>query len=217
MIRALLERFTSRMRPRVIYDREGGAPYLSRYYLLGAPHMADGSSPLTPEGNPKPNAIFPNGLGVYLHKFHKSDQDQATHSHPWSWAFSLILAGGYSEERQFGTRITRRDVKPGRLIRILESDFHRVDLLEHDSWSLFIAGPKVSSWGFKDRDTGEYYPWREFIARVRGPGWDDSVGRNYACQGLTCKAHTAFEARDWFAHKLGVPDRQTLRVEQVAS
>jgi hypothetical protein len=162
--------------PRVIFDRAGGSPYLSRWYILGRPYMADGSSPIDRFGNPKPEAVFPRGLGVYLHRFHRSDDDFALHNHPWAWARALILAGGYSEERRESDhRTVRRHLRlPRDVVRIDADDFHRVDLLEEDSWSLFIAGPKSSSWGFWDRRTLEYVGWREFIGRIRGSAWDGS-------------------------------------------
>lgn len=55
-----------------------GVPYLTRCYLLGKDWKW---------GN------------VYLHHFHSSDQGDELHSHPWSWGLSLVLAGGYVEER----------------------------------------------------------------------------------------------------------------------
>ena len=163
------------IRPRVIYDREGKSPYLSRYYLIGRPYMKDGSDPIDKFGNPKQEAIFPHGLGVYLHRFHRSDDDNALHNHPWGWARSLVLSGGYSEERrqEDGATVTRRTVRPGSWVRIDAEDFHRVDLLEEDCWSLFIAGPKTG-WGFWERESGvngPTIPWREFIARIRGSSW----------------------------------------------
>lgn len=172
LVRQICELVASRVVPRVIYDRAGKTPYLSRHYLLGAPYMKDGSVAIDRFGNPKENAIFPPGWGLYLHRFHRSDDDVALHNHPWEWSLSLILAGGYSEERRYGERVERRDVRPGRIIRINREDFHRVDLFEKDSWSLFLAGPKTASWGFWDRHTKEFWPWREFIARIRGSAWD---------------------------------------------
>jgi hypothetical protein len=62
--------------------------------------------------------------------------------------------------------------RPWSLVSIKEDDFHRVDLLEHDSWSLFLAGPRVASWGFWDRETGVFLGWREFIAKIRGGDHD---------------------------------------------
>jgi hypothetical protein len=52
-------------------------------------------------------------------------------------------------------------------VNVLTSEtFHRVDLIDGEAWSLFVTGPKFSSWGFWETD-GVYTPWRQFIDRVR--------------------------------------------------
>jgi hypothetical protein len=153
-------------RTNTIYDRAGGAPYLSRTYLWGMPRMPDGS-PAFEGGQLRDGAVFDRPWGLFLHRFHRSDDDRALHNHPWRWAFSLILTGGYREERRVGDRVVRIDRKPGTVVRLSPEEFHRVDLHEQDAWSLFLAGPKVGSWGFWDRDTHEFWPWREFIAKIR--------------------------------------------------
>lgn len=170
LIRRLVESIARRLpQPRVIYDVDGSTPYLSRYYLIGRPRMADGSDPFSPTGEPRPNAIYPRaGLGVYLHHFHRGDKDRELHNHPWLWSLALILAGGYVEERRQGDAVIKRTLGPGRINWISHDDYHRVELIDGDSWTLFIAGPKVSSWGFWDRDTGGFVHWREWIERRRG-------------------------------------------------
>lgn len=166
---------------RIIYDRFGKLPYLSRYYLFGAPTMPDGSDPYNEHGNPKPGAIFPDGLGLCLHRFHMGD-DGALHNHPWEWAISLILAGGYREDRRvvMSTRlcdntanyaipsaIESKECRPFS-VNVLTSDtFHRVDLLDGDCWSLILTGPKHSSWGFWDSLSGRYEPWRKYLGTMR--------------------------------------------------
>jgi hypothetical protein len=149
--------------PRVIMDGLGKTPYLSRYYVFGAPTMTDGSSPFDRNGNPKPQAVWKEGWGLYIHRFHRSDIDRECHNHPWSWALSFVIAGGYIEERRKGNDTITRVVKPLSFNFIRSSDFHRVDLVEHDAWTLFLAGPKSKTWGFWDRETGRYTPWREFL------------------------------------------------------
>lgn len=160
----LLHRLAARLpRPRVIYDVDGVSPYLTRYYLLGRPRMPDGSEPFDKFGNPHPDAVFPTGIGLYLHRFHRGDKDRELHNHPWRWSCALVLAGGYVEERRVRDNVVRRDVKPGRLNWIGHDDFHRVDLRGPEAWTLFLAGPKVSSWGFWNRATGAFTHWREFL------------------------------------------------------
>jgi hypothetical protein len=134
--------------------------YLLRYYVFGR----------------LPERFFPNvkpRLGwfpwsVYLHHFLRPDRDRELHNHPWRWALSLVLVGGYEEDRfgDDGVVYTRR-VRFASLIR--HGDFHRIRRLRlHHAWSLFIAGPKVSSWGFLDPETREFTYSREFFARGRG-------------------------------------------------
>ncbi len=141
--------------PRVIYDRVGGSPYLSRWYLLG--RREDGSRWWSP-------------LDLYLHRFHRGDDDRALHSHPWSWAVALVLAGGYIEERRVGDSVVRRIVRPFRVVFLTSDTYHRVDLLGDESWSLFLAGPKVGTWYFWDRALRAKRMWKLHIKSLRGQG-----------------------------------------------
>lgn len=158
--------------PRIIYDQEGKNPYLTRYYLTKRPTMPDGSSPFDTFGNPKREAVWPSGISVLLHHFHRSDADRELHNHPWEWALSFVLVGGYIEERRVATSVSdvlgydviRREVKPFTFNYITIDDFHRVDLRERDAWTIFITGPKVKSWGFWDRCTNQFTEWRQFLA-----------------------------------------------------
>jgi hypothetical protein len=169
MLRRLLERVAATLlpQPRVIYDLDGTTPYLTRYYLLGRPSMPDGSAPFDKRGHERPGVRWPDGWGIYLHRFHRDDKDRDLHNHPWRWAFSILLAGGYREERRSGNDIVTRVLRPPALNWIGQHDFHRVDLLDGEAWTLFVAGPKVSGWGFWEPQTGEVVPWRIYVARPR--------------------------------------------------
>ncbi len=144
-----------------------GKPYLTRCYLFGKDRAW---------GN------------IYLHHFHSSDQGEELHNHPWAWGLSIILAGGYVEERttndedgawvwssdpetpfyapghtlSFAAPIEKRDVRPGRINIISPNDFHRVDLKDEQAgaWSIFFAGPRTKSWGFLNRHTSEFTDFR---------------------------------------------------------
>lgn len=176
MMRTLLHWLTAHLpAPRVIYDRAGVSPYLSRWYLIGRPKSLDGGDAFDETGQPRRRVVWSaSRLGVYLHKFHRGDDDRELHSHPWQWALSLILSGGYVEERRDGDSVVTRVLKPGQWNVLRSGDYHRVDLLDDESWSLFVVGPKFASWSFWNRMTGETIPWREFITRKRGPGWVES-------------------------------------------
>ncbi len=123
-----------------------GRPYLTRCYFFGKDRSW---------GN------------VYLHHFHASDQGVELHSHPWKWGCSLVISGGYVEERardpltwergqekehdslslqRHPPHIWRLDVGPGKINVIRSTDFHRVDLKDEVSgaWTLFFAGPRTA-------------------------------------------------------------------------
>lgn len=142
-----LESLSQSLPTRVIYGKTG--PYLSRYTLRDK------------EG----------GGHIYLHFFHRSDEDLELHNHPWSGR-SLILTGGYMEVRR--TRkwpsgensVSYRKYPPGD-INVLEPEtYHRIDLLtpKEGCWTLFETQGKEQSWGFWDRHTNVTTPWREFLA-----------------------------------------------------
>jgi len=157
-LRWTLERVSKLLPVRTIRG-ENGSPYLSKYLLLGQ----DGE--------------FAPGCRLYLHRFHRGDLDHDLHNHPWEWAISLILVGGYQEQLHalkkskfqdglFTLRweIGERDMLPGMVNVLLADTFHRVDLLDGECWTLFLTGPKTQSWGFLN-DSGIFTPWREQLKK----------------------------------------------------
>lgn len=134
-------------RYRIIGDN--GTPYLGRFYV-------------------KHNGFFP---GIYLHHFYRSDHDRELHNHPWKWSVSLVLTGGYTEERyeatgEFGPDRIQTLNRPSPGINIIRSTtFHRVVLKdkERGAWTLFIPGPESKDWGFLDRETGKYTSHATFL------------------------------------------------------
>jgi hypothetical protein len=99
-VKRLLYRLTNRLPCRIIAD--DGRPYLERYYLCSIGRTR-----------------------FYLHRFVGSDPDRGLHSHPWSWAVSLVLSGWYFEERFSGTETPF--LRRVRWLNILLGEsFHRV-------------------------------------------------------------------------------------------
>lgn len=155
--------------PRVISGRgEGETPYLTRYFLTKNSYSTEG---MGFAGRKPPR------WGLYLHHFTRSDDAGELHNHPWQWSVSLILKGSYSEERRkdfarcpfkslhgcLCSVVRRHFYYPGSLNVITANDFHRVDLVTEDVWTLFLVGPVVQSWGFWSRGTLRFTPWRKFL------------------------------------------------------
>ena len=123
--------------------REDGEPYLTRYYIFR-----------------KPFKWMPS---IYIHCFHSSDTDVELHGHPWGHSISFILKGSYLEEYRVGDLVKTRILSPGMFNYIPANKYHRIDLQDKEVWTLFISGakPKYDTWYFWNRDTKEYWDWRD--------------------------------------------------------
>lgn len=129
-----------------------------------------------------PSKLFP--FEILLHKFYAPDQDRFHHNHPWIKSHSLILSGGYIEERlQLPGPITYgpdknghtwtpkipidkyKTYKPGRVNTIHADDYHTIRCLlnERYCWTLFIAGKRTGKgWGFWDPIKQYHIPWKDY-------------------------------------------------------
>lgn len=124
--------------------------------------------------------------GIFLHRMDAPDPGRDLHDHPW-WFVSLIVAGGYVEERadtrdavryasvaveypdafdtvRRGHRVVRRPWS----LRVMHPDeCHTITgLLGRRSWSLIVHGPKRRNWGFYLADG--WMPWRRYHDERRG-------------------------------------------------
>ncbi len=123
-----------------------GGPYLSRYTIRD----------------------FEDGGHLYLHFFHRSDEDGELHSHPWAGT-SHILTGGYVETRRFlcadgDSKLTQKAYFPGDVNHLTPDTFHRVDLFgDNGCWTLFRTYGKEQDWGFWSPATNVFTHWRTFI------------------------------------------------------
>lgn len=102
------------------------------------------------------------GVGVYIHKFHRPDIDRHLHNHPWTRAFSVILSGSYIETRLAGTTTATRRVRW--FNSLTQHDYHKVESLEGDVWTLFITGARVQDWGFMV--DGVHVPWKKYLKKA---------------------------------------------------
>ena len=162
-------------RHRTIFDRDGLKPYIERFYVLFKPAVGH-------NGTGKP-------FNVFLHNIKESDEP-VYHDHPW-WSLSIILKGGYIEHIPLWIRSTPvvpegfiTDVpvkrKAGSIIfrklghgRSISRNFHWLELTHKDTWTIFIHGPRVQTWGFlKLGKDGFGFPiwqyWRDYLKEKRG-------------------------------------------------
>lgn len=152
-----------------------GDEYLRRYYVCGRflPDYFNGKPLL---------GFLP--FTVYLHHFIRPDRDRELHNHPWDQSISVILTGGYDEERLYGHtfdgetvaggEVLEEDYGPGAINVIDANDFHRVSALKADveTWTLFITGRKTQTWGFRLND-GKFVHWRKFCGVPEDTNDDD--------------------------------------------
>ena len=117
---------------RVERIQRDGKPYLNRYF-------AAGWNPFNRQSGP----------AIFLHQFVASDASDELHSHPWGWSLSVILVGGYREQRCDGDGHTlTQEFLPGSVNVLEPTTRHRVDLLAEECWTLFLAGPYAQPWQF---------------------------------------------------------------------
>jgi hypothetical protein len=157
--------------PHRCITRDDGDPYLHRWYLCGE----DGGLKYFPEGQRAKRwwqYLMTWMPCVYVHRFVSSDIDPELHNHPWT-AVSLVLVGGYDEERRVdsisakgGFKVVLQRIKPFMLNRLNADTFHRVLLIgDQEAWSIIKCGEKVQTWGFWSAETGEFVHHKVHAAR----------------------------------------------------
>lgn len=158
-----------------------------RKWLRGEPHFViyqDGEPYLYRRFVVPRNRFF----NIYLHKFVKSDYDEALHDHPW-WFMSVILKGAYWEHRADRRESARSRRTAGSIAIRSAKTAHRVELerdeewidpadmpdadgwyplhfTEKPVWTLFLTGPKIRDWGF--HCPKGWMPWQEFTDGPHG-------------------------------------------------
>jgi len=173
LIDNLLQRITDRLPCRMI-DGEQGEPYLERYYLASL------------------DRIGLKGWHAYLHRFVDSDPDRGLHDHPWGYALSLVLTGGYDEHRfakgcsaAGQDRTLTRRLRPGRINRLRGEDYHRVVLRGgRPAWTLFMHGPRIKGWGFLRN--GDYRAMANSASEFRHRDWWKEAPSGQAVRAQQC-------------------------------
>lgn len=135
------------------------APYMLRWFVI-----------------PR-NRVF----NIYLHHVLRDDDDRALHDHPWI-NLSIVLRGGYREITFVRPPVPgsalpatiELDRKPGSVVLRRARKAHRLTLYRDPetgrslpSWSLFLTGPNLQSWGFWC-PLGRWVHWRDFTTGPHG-------------------------------------------------
>lgn len=140
MIHRLLKRLTDKRVQTIADVYIGGVEdvYLKRWFII-------------------PRNRFFN---IYLHEFHRPDDDRALHDHPW-WSVSIVLDGAmgewYKPKPPFN-RVSRevfdytcrfRVLQPGDVTFRNATTPHRITLNTGQTCrTLFFTGPVFREWGF---------------------------------------------------------------------
>ena len=164
-------------RGRYVDYTHAGRHYMRRYAILGH---------LTGDGQRGIRTWFPN---LYLHQIIAPDLDPAVHDHPWPWAVSWIMLGGYREERAgfcTGPRPSmpvyysvRSRTAPA-INRLDGSTYHRIAKLDRVricEGKAFTGRPCLCTWSCPTDGT-----WTLFLAgpRRKAKTWGYLVpGRGY--------------------------------------
>lgn len=105
---------------------------------------------------------------LYLHQIFLPDKDRDPHNHPFPF-ISLILRGGYVEERTYGTpngngKVLRHSVwrtrKRWSIAKTTLADFHQIKRLSKNTVSLVLCGPRSQDWGYLTVDG--FVPYKDY-------------------------------------------------------
>lgn len=120
----------------------------------------------------------PHEAKIYLHRFHRSDDDRALHDHPGD-SVAFMVDGPYREWRFQddvpGNPLVPRLILPGSVTFRPAHLAHRIELLPEVTTpplTVFIMSPKLREWGFHCPQG-----WRHHLDFAAVFGKDNVVGR----------------------------------------
>lgn len=117
---------------------------------------------------------------VYFHRIHKPDHDRALHGHPF-WFASLVLTGGYTEERSdtptdgsiFWDDQRRTVIRmPWTIKSMRRNEAHMITGVLPNTRTLIFTGKRdvgEDSWGFWRAGDRRFVPWRRYLTEQGHP------------------------------------------------
>lgn len=101
---------------------------------------------------------------VRLHDILTADAAEDMHNHPFTFT-TLILLGGYTEERLMPTGEIRRFThKQGDVVSVRSDEFHRIIDLNGTTLTLVVMSPSFQPWGFLRK--GVFIPHEQYRAET---------------------------------------------------
>ena len=114
------------------------------------------------------------GWRLALHVFHRSDDDRATHDHPWH-SLSIALAGQGWDEREGCESGQGLHVRAGMTLYRSPRYAHWIIVPKGEELTtLFLTGPKVREWGFLCPSGWKH--WQDFTRPTEEGGASGGVG-----------------------------------------
>lgn len=161
--------------------RDGRGPYLYRWHLLRVPFVVALRTyarrffpPLGPYAHAVVRAselltrVRSRTPAVFLHRTFRADPGRDVHNHPWPWAGTFVLWGGYVQlikERlptgYYSERFVRVDRWTWHRDGFYPNQYHRIVSVKPNTWTLFVTGPRLRDWGFLVR--GAHIRWRPYL------------------------------------------------------
>jgi hypothetical protein len=135
LLQQTLKQITELREPDYRVGKEGD-PYLLRWFMIKGEHA-----------QPR----------MYIHKFLKSDWDQALHDHPAA-SVSLLFEGEYLEHTPDGIKHWKA---PAIIFRDANTP-HRIELIDNKpAYTLFTFSENTREWGFHCKRG--WVHWKDFV------------------------------------------------------
>lgn len=138
LIQALV--WCAQKRGRVVSYTHGGRLYMTRYAVCG---WLTGDNTITiPRWLQHRHTEWLNSVwyfgrrlraclpNLYVHQMHAPDLDPACHDHPWPWAVSWVMLGGYTEQRIIASDLKGNPYRGAGELRAVWEIFRRYGCLE---------------------------------------------------------------------------------------